>query len=225
MRILVVEDEIKTLEFLRKGLTESGFTVDIASDGESGLHLASTESFDLIILDVMLPRMDGWSIVQELRRLNFQTPILILSARDSVDDRVKGLDLGADSYLIKPFAFSELLAHVRTLLRRRQTPPAESIKIADMEIDFIHHRACRRGKRLELTPKEFALLSLLARRQDEVLSRAFIADQVWGINFDSDTNVVDVHMGRLRSKVDGPFNTKLLQTVRGLGYVLRAQHT
>jgi two-component system copper resistance phosphate regulon response regulator CusR len=220
MKILIVEDEKKTAAYLRKGLTESGFTVDVAGQGESGLHAALAHDYDVLILDVMLPQRDGWSILGELRRHGKQTPVLFLSARDSIPERVKGLELGADDYLVKPFAFSELLARLRSILRRRSASQPDVVRIADLEIDLLRHKAARGGKRLDLTPKEFALLSLLARRAGEVLSRTLIAEQVWDMNFDSDTNVVDVHVRRLRSKTDDPFKNKLIHTVRGVGYVL-----
>jgi len=220
VHILIVEDDKKTAAYLRKGLSENGFVVDVAYQGEDGLHLAQTGNHDLIILDVMLPEQDGWSVITEVRRSGKQTPILFLTARDSVQDRVKGLELGADDYLVKPFAFSELLARVHSILRRRPTLQSEILCIADLEIDLLRHKAMRDGKRLDLTPKEFALLSLLARHTGEVLSRTLIAEQVWDMNFDSDTNVVDVAIRRLRRKVDDPFPKKLIRTVRGVGYVL-----
>ncbi len=220
MRILIVEDESKTAAYLKKGLSENGFVVDTASEGDSGLRLAESNEYDLIILDVMLPKEDGWTILSEIRRRGKQTPVLFLTARDSVKDRVKGLELGADDYLVKPFAFSELLARVRTILRRGPTRQPETLQIADLEIDLLKHKATRSGKKLDLTPKEFALLSLLVRRSGEVISRTLIAEQVWDMNFDSDTNVVDVAVRRLRSKVDDPFERKLIQTVRGVGYVI-----
>jgi len=220
MKILVVEDEKKTAAYLRKGLSESGFVVDVAGHGEDGLHLALRGDYDLLILDVMLPQREGWSVLSELRGSGKQTPVLFLTARDSVQDRVKGLELGADDYLVKPFAVSELLARVRSILRRGPSRQPETLRVADLELDLLRHRASRGGKRLELTPKEFSLLSLLARRAGEVLSRTLIAEQVWDMNFDSDTNVVDVHVRRLRAKVDDPFHRKLIHTVRGVGYVL-----
>lgn len=220
MRILIIEDESKTAAYLRKGLVETGFTVDVAGQGEDGLHLARTGEYDLIILDVMLPERDGWSVISELRRSGMQTPVLFLTACDTVEDRVKGLDLGADDYLVKPFAFSELLARTRSILRRGPARPSGAIRIADLELDLARHKASRGGRRLDLTPKEFALLSLLARRPGEVLSQTLIAEQVWDMNFDSDTNVVEVNVRRLRSKVDDPFPVKLIRTVRGVGYVL-----
>jgi two-component system copper resistance phosphate regulon response regulator CusR len=220
MKLLIVEDEQKAAAYLCKGLTENGFVVDVADRGDIGLDLAWTGDYDLIILDVMLPGADGWTVLQRLREAGKQTPVLFLTARDSVQDRVKGLDLGADDYLIKPFAFSELLARVRTLLRRGPAQQSEIVRVADIELDLVRHKATRGGKRLNLTPKEFSLLSLLTRRTGEVLSRTLIAEQVWDMNFDSNTNVVDVHVRRLRSKVDDPFLEKLIHTVRGVGYVL-----
>lgn len=181
---------------------------------------AATIHHDLIVLDVMLPGRDGWSVLSQLRRDGNQTPILMLTARDRVQDRVKGLELGADDYLVKPFAFSELLARVRSILRRGPSRQADTMRIADLEIDLTRMKALRGGKRLDLTPREFSLLTLFSRRTGEVLSRTFIAEQVWDMNFDSDSNVVDVHIRRLRSKVDDPFDTKLIHTVRGVGYVL-----
>jgi two-component system, OmpR family, copper resistance phosphate regulon response regulator CusR len=220
MKILVVEDEAKTSNYLRKGLTENGFVVDVARKGDDGLQLARTQEYDLVILDVMLPEQDGWSVLSAMRRAGLRTPVIFLTARDSVQDRVKGLDLGADDYLVKPFAFSELLARVRSLLRRGPARQPETVSVADLELDLVRHKAIRAGTRLDLTPKEFLLLSLLARRTGEVLSRTLIAEMVWDMSFDSDTNVVDVHVRRLRSKVDDPFERKLIHTVRGIGYVL-----
>lgn len=220
MKALIIEDEEKTAAFLRKGLEENGFVADVAGRGDDGLHLARTARYDVVILDVMLPGLDGWAVVAAVRQVDHSTPVLFLTAKDAVDDRVKGLELGADDYLVKPFAFAELLARVRTLLRRSPARQPETIVVADVEIDLARHRASRAGVRLDLTPKEFALLSLLARRAGEVLSRTLISEQVWDVNFDSDTNVVDVHVRRLRAKVDDPFAGKLIHTVRGVGYVL-----
>lgn len=220
MKILVVEDEPKTASYLRNGLVENGFIADVSHRGDDGLHAASTGDYDLIILDVMLPERDGWSVLSALRAAGGSTPVLFLTARDGVQDRVKGLELGADDYLVKPFAFSELLARVRSVLRRGPGRQPDVLRVADLEIDVTRHQASRDGRRLELTPKEFLLLSLFTRRAGEVLSRTFIAEQVWDMNFDPGTNVVDVHVRRLRSKVDEPFERKLIRTVRGLGYVL-----
>lgn len=220
VRVLIVEDEPKSAAYLRKGLSEHGYVADLAPNGEDGLYLAQKSDYDLLVLDVMLPGRDGWSVISELRKSGKQTPVLFLTARDSVPDRVKGLELGADDYLVKPFAFSELLARIRTILRRGPARHGEMLCAADLELDPLSHRATRGGKRLELTPKEFLLLALLVRRSGEVLSRTLIAEQVWDMNFDSATNVVDVHVRRLRSKVDDPFDRKLIRTVRGVGYVL-----
>jgi two-component system copper resistance phosphate regulon response regulator CusR len=219
MRLLIVEDEIKTGDYLRQGLSEAGFAVVLARNGIDGHHLALTEVFDLIILDVMLPDIDGLRILQSFREAGRRTPVLVLSARDSVDDRVRGLELGADDYLVKPFAFAEALARVRTLLRRGGTPiTTDEIRIADLTLDLPKRRAIRSGKKITLTHKEFCLLELLVRRQGEVLTRSFIASQVWDMNFDSDTNVIDVAIRRLRAKVDDAFTPKLIHTVRGMGY-------
>ncbi|QWF72380.1 heavy metal response regulator transcription factor [Methylomonas paludis] len=220
MRILIIEDEKKTAAYLHKGLTEQGFIVDIGADGETGLLLADSIAYDLIILDVMIPLRDGWSVLQALRERGNLTPVLFLTARDSVDDRVKGLELGADDYLVKPFAFVELLARIRSILRRGPLRQAEHLGIADLQLDPVKHKAFRHSQRLDLSPKEFALLSLFLQRQGEVLSRTLIAEQVWDVHFDSDTNIVDVAVRRLRQKLDDPFPQKLLHTVRGVGYVL-----
>ena len=219
MRILVVEDEFKTADYLRKGLSESGYLVEVAVNGLDGQHLIQESEFDLIILDVMLPGIDGWQLLQIVRR-KAQTPVLFLTARDAVEDRVKGLELGADDYLVKPFSYAELLARVRTLLRRGPPREVEQFKVAVLELDLLRRRVTRQGERLTLTNKEFALLHLLLSREGEVLSRAQIASQVWQMNFDSDTNVVDVAIRRLRAKVDDPYQPKLIHTVRGMGYLL-----
>jgi two-component system copper resistance phosphate regulon response regulator CusR len=221
MRLLVIEDEPKTGDYLYKGLTEAGFIVDLERNGLDGHHLAMTETFDLIILDVMLPDVDGWRIVQSLRDADRTTPVLFLTARDSIDDRVKGLELGADDYLVKPFAFAELLARVRTLLRRGiSSPVVEFLEVADLVLDLPRRRVSRNGERIKLTNREFSLLELLVRRQGEVLPRSLIASQVWDMNFDSDTNVIDVAIRRLRIKIDEPYTPKLIHTVRGMGYQL-----
>jgi two-component system copper resistance phosphate regulon response regulator CusR len=223
MKILIVEDEAKISEYLRQGLTEAGFVVDLARNGLDGHHLAMTGVYDLVILDVLLPDIDGWRILQSLREAGRKVPVLFLTARDSVDDRVKGLELGADDYLVKPFAFAELLARVRTLLRRGTAPATEAtLEVADLELDLMRRRVTRAGRRIPLTAKEFALLELLIRHRDEVLPRTLIASQVWDMNFDSDTNVIDVAVRRLRAKIDDPFDRKLIQTVRGMGYMLDA---
>lgn len=220
MKILVVEDEPKTAAYLRNGLVENGFAVDVSAQGDDGLHAALTGDYSLIILDVMLPERDGWSVLSSLRTAGKSTRVLFLTARDVVQDRVKGLELGADDYLVKPFAFSELLARVRSVLRRGPSRHSDVLRVGDLEIDVTRHHAFRDGRKLDLTPKEFLLLSLFVRRAGEVLSRTCIAEQVWDMNFDPGTNVVDVHVRRLRSKVDDPFDRKLIRTVRGLGYVL-----
>ncbi|CAE6830197.1 heavy metal response regulator transcription factor [Paraburkholderia aspalathi] len=222
MRILVIEDELKTAAYLKKGLEESGYAVDAANDGPQGLLLAQEEEYDVIVLDVMLPGMDGWTIVKTLRSTR-TTPVLFLTARDDVDDRVRGLELGADDYLVKPFAFVELLARVRTLARRGPPRESELIKVGDLEMDVNRRRVKRGGVRIDLTPREFSLLQLLARRQGEVLSRTQIASYVWDMNFDSDTNVVEVAIRRLRTKIDDNFPVKLIHTVRGVGYVLEVK--
>jgi two-component system copper resistance phosphate regulon response regulator CusR len=222
MRILVVDDEAKTARFLKKGLSEAGFVVDVATNGVDGLQLALEIEFELVILDVMLPGLDGWQVLTHLRQAHRAVPVLLLTARDAVHERVRGFDLGADDYLIKPFAFSELLARARSLMRRAPARLEGTLRMADLEIDLLRHRAMRAGQRLDLTAKEFLLLSLLARHAGEVLSRTVIAEAVWDMNFDSDTNVVDVSVKRLRSKVDDPFPHKLIQTIRGAGYVLEA---
>ena len=220
MKILIVEDEQKTGDYLKQGLSEAGFVADLARDGVDGLHLALTGDYDLAVLDVMLPKLDGWQVLREIRHQGKHLPVLFLTARDQVEDRVKGLEFGADDYLVKPFAFSELLARVRALLRRGRTSEPELLQIADLELDLLRRRVTRAGKRIDLTAKEFALLELLLRRQGEVLPRSLIASQVWDMNFDSDTNVIEVAVRRLRAKIDDDFEPKLIRTVRGMGYVL-----
>ena len=222
MRILLIEDEKKTAAFLAKGLRESGFTVEVAGDGARGLELAQHSPFDLLIVDVMLPKKDGWAVVRELRAGGARTPVIFLTARDRVEDRVKGLELGADDYLIKPFAFSELMARVRSLLRRSTAEPEEQLRVADLEIDTQRHRAVRGGAALNLTPKEFLLLTHLVRAGGEVVSRAEIVAHLWNIGFVPDTNVVDVVVRRMRAKVDDPFKVKLVRTIRGVGYAIKA---
>ena len=218
--ILVIDDDEKLNRLLKRFLGEFDYIVYTAIDAQEGLKKIRATAPDLIILDVELPGRDGWSVLSAIRQTNRQTPVVFLTARDAVPDRVKGLELGADDYLVKPFAFSELLARVRTILRRRPNRQAETLEVADLKIDLLRHRATRDGRRLELSPKEFGLLALLTQRQGEVLSRTLIAEQVWDIHFDSDTNVVDVAVRRLRRKVDDPFPLKIIHTVRGFGYVL-----
>jgi len=222
MKILIVEDQQKTGDYLKQGLSEAGFVVDLACNGRDGLHLALTEAYDLVLLDVMLPGLDGWQVLEAMRKAGKDVPVLFLTARDQVTDRVKGLELGADDYLVKPFAFAELLARARTLLRRGKSKEAELLSVADLELDLLRRRVTRSGRRIDLTAKEFALLELLMRRQGEVLPRSLIASQVWDMNFDSDTNVIEVAVRRLRAKVDDDFEPKLIRTVRGMGYVLEA---
>ena len=221
MKILIVEDEAKTGEYLHQGLTEAGFVVDLAKDGVDGLHMAGDQDYDLVILDVMLPGLNGWQVLQRLRERGQQMPAMFLTARDQVEDRVKGLELGADDYLVKPFSFAELLARVWTILRRgRSGTETTTLRVADLELDLLRRRVARAGRRIDLTAKEFGLLELLMRRHGEVLPRSLIASQVWDMNFDSDTNVIEVAVRRLRSKVDDGQAVKLIQTVRGMGYVL-----
>ncbi len=221
MKILIVEDETKTGDYLKQGLTEAGLNVDLARDGWDGLEMARATPYDLLILDVMLPGLNGWQLLESLRRTGLATPVMFLTARDQVEDRVKGLELGADDYLVKPFAFAELLARVRTLLRRaRGGLEPTMLKVADLELDLLRRRASRAGKKIDLTAKEFALLELLLSRQGEILPRSLIASQVWDMNFDSDTNVIDVAVRRLRAKIDEEFEPRLIHTVRGMGYVL-----
>ena len=226
MRLLVVEDEVKLAAYLHKGLTEEGFVVDVAHNGVDGLHLAMECDYDLLVLDAMLPGIDGLGVLAALRQSK-QTPVLMLTARIRVEDRVKGLQSGADDYLVKPFAFSELVARIQVLLRRarplREADGAAVLGLADLELDLLRRKATRAGRRLDLTAKEFNLLTLLLRRQGEVLSRTEIAEQVWDMNFDSATNVIDVAIRRLRGKLDVPFERALLHTVRGMGYVLEAR--
>ena len=221
MKLLIVEDQAKTGQYLRQGLSEAGFTTELATDGITGQHLALTGDYSLLILDVMLPGRDGWQISQAVRSAGLDIPVLFLTARDAVEDRVHGLELGADDYLVKPFAFSELLARVRSLLRRGSSTTQEtSLQLADLRLDLIRRRVERAGQRIDLTAKEFSLLELLLRRQGEVLPKSLIASQVWDMNFDSDTNVIEVAIRRLRLKIDDNHEHKLIHTVRGMGYVL-----
>jgi len=223
MRVLIVEDDRKTADYLVKGLQENGYVVDSADNGVDGLHLASTIDYDFLVLDVMLPGRDGWDVITELRRLGIGMPIIFLTALDAVQNRIKGLELGADDYLVKPFSFSELLSRIRTIMRRGPIRQPDVVCIADLEVDVPRHKVLRGGQEIELTSREFLLLSLLARRRREVLSKNLIAEQVWDINFESDSNPIEVAIRRLRKKVDDPFETKLIHTIRGVGYVLKEQ--
>jgi two-component system copper resistance phosphate regulon response regulator CusR len=223
VKILLVEDQPKTGEYLRQGLSEAGFVVDWTQDGAEGLNLALQSFYDLVILDVMLPGLDGWQVLQSLRGRGLQMPVLFLTARDEVTDRVKGLELGADDYLVKPFSFAELLARVRIILRRgRGGAESTTLRVADLELDLLRRRVHRSGRRIDLTAKDFGLLELLMRRHGEVLPRSLIASQVWDMNFDSDSNVIEVAVRRLRVKIDEGHEVKLIHTVRGMGYVLEA---
>lgn len=220
MKILVIEDEPKVASYLRQGLMESGYAVEVAATGTDGLHEAANRDYDLILLDIMLPGIDGFAVLSALRTSK-QTPVLMLTARGNTNEKVKGFDLGADDYLVKPFQFPELLARIRTLMKRGATHvPNKTLSVADLEVDPVKHRAVRAGQPIDLSAKEFALLVLLVQRQGEVLSRTQIASMVWDINFDSETNVVDVAIKRLRAKVDNAFPIKLIHTVRGVGYIL-----
>ena len=222
MKLLIVEDEIKTGEYLKKGLTESGFDVDLAVNGLDALNQAMSEHYDLILLDIMLPKMDGWQVLQSLRNKNSQVPVIMLTARDKTEDRVKGLALGASDYLVKPFAFVELLARINNIFRIKNVTPIDeqSMTIANLKLDLKNHIAYRENEVIHLTSKEFSLLVFLMERRGEALSRSLIASQVWGMNFSSDTNVIDVAIRRLRNKVDKPFTPHLIHTIRGIGYVL-----
>jgi two-component system copper resistance phosphate regulon response regulator CusR len=219
VRLLLAEDEVHAGEYLVKGLGENGFVVDWVRDGLDAVHHAGASNYDLIVLDIGLPGLDGWSVLKEIRKRD-QTPVLFLTARDRVEDRVRGLEIGADDYLVKPFAFSELLARVRALMRRGKDRESDILKMDDLEVHLLRRRVERGGERIDLTAKEYALLLLLMRRRGEVLSRTLIAEQVWDMNFDSDTNVVEVAVRRLRAKIDEPFPRKLIHTVRGFGYVM-----
>ena len=227
MRLLVIEDEAKLADYLYKGLSENGYVVDVARNGIEGRHLATEGEYDLVLLDLMLPGIDGFGVLKAVRAKHGALPVLMLTARDKVEDRVRGLQEGADDYLVKPFAFSELLARIGALLRRGGGNHTNgnglngtTLKLADLELDLASRKAWRDGQRLDLTAKEFTLLTVLLRRRGQILSRTTLAEQVWDMNFDSDTNVVEVAVRRLRAKLDDPFPTKLLHTVRGMGYVL-----
>lgn len=223
MRILVVEDEPKTADYMHQGLSESGYIVDIAKTGVDGLHLAQSQIYDVVILDVNLPLMEGWEVLKEIRKTS-NTRVMMVTARGRLDEKVKGLEMGADDYLVKPFEFPELLARIRTLMRRsEQSGLPEVLRVADLELDQGRHRAFRGTQRIDLTTKEFALLHLLMRHSGEVMSRTQIISLVWDMNFDCDTNVVEVSIRRLRAKIDDPFDRKLIHTLRGVGYVLEAR--
>ena len=222
MAILVIEDDLKTGDYLKKGLLESGYSVDLARNGIDGLHRLREQRYDVLVLDVMLPGKDGWQVIEEVRQ-DSDVPVIFLTARDHVADRIRGLRLGADDYLVKPFAFSELLARVHALQRRGRSQESTLLRLADLELDLASRKAQRGGRRLDLTAKEFSLLALLLRRQGQILSRTTLAEQVWDMNFDSDTNVIDVAIRRLRGKLDDPYDAKLLHTVRGMGYVLESR--
>lgn len=222
-RILIIEDEQKIASFVRQGFSQEGFAVDVASDGIDGLHLATTSEYDLIVLDVMLPGRDGWSVLEDIRRHRPDQPVIMLTALDAVSHRVRGLTAGADDYLVKPFAFSELLARVRNVLRRAPACPVEMLRLDDLEMDLLRHKASRGGKPLDLAPQEYRLLEFLLRHPGEVLTRTRLAEQVWDMNFDGDSNVVDVAIRRLRRKIDDAFARKLVHTLRGVGYVLEAR--
>ena len=222
MKLLIVEDEPKTAEYLQKGLTEQGCAVDVAHNGIDGQHLALVHDYDVIVLDAMLPGIDGFTLLRALRAVK-QTPVIMLTARDSIEDRVRGLHDGADDYLVKPFSFLELLARLQALQRRGRAQEPTQLKIANLQIDLIARKAWRGAERIDLSAKEFALLAVLARRQGEILSKTAIAELVWDMNFDSNTNVVEVAIKRLRAKVDAAFTPKLLHTIRGMGYVMEAR--
>ena len=221
MRLLVIEDHEQTAKLLRRGLSEAGYAVDTCADGIDGLRLATSAVYDLLIVDIMLPNLDGWAILSGLRERDKDTPALVLSARESIDDRVRGLSLGADDYLIKPFSFDELLARVRALLRRRANPQAEAVRIADCAFDPARLTVRRGGEPIDLSAKESQLLELLVRHRGEVLSRAFIAEHVWQMSLDSDSNVIDVNVARLRKKIDDQHARKVIHTIKGRGYVFR----
>lgn len=221
MRILIIEDEKKVAKLLQQGLEEERYTVDVAYDGESGSQLILSETFDLIILDILLPKKDGITLLKEIRSKKINTPVLMLTAKSSIDDKVEGLDAGADDYLTKPFSFAELLARVRSLLRRGTAEKSTTMKVADLHLDTVAHKAKRGEKIIELTGKEYALLEYFMRNVNRVLTRALISEQIWNYNFDTGTNVIDVYINHLRSKIDDGFEKKLLHTVRGIGYVLK----
>lgn len=222
MKVLIIEDEPKTVAFLKKGFTEEGHVADVAQDGVDGLHLATTGKYDVVVLDVQLPKRDGWSVLQEIRKRDHEQPVILLTAMDSVAHRVRGLDLGADDYVVKPFAFSELTARTRSVARRSRgiVQPTEVLQYADLKMDLLRHKVYRAGAELDLAPQEYRLLEFLLRNAAQVLTRTRLAEQVWDINFDGDSNVVDAAVRRVRRKVDDPYEVKLIHTIRGVGYVL-----
>lgn len=221
MRILVVEDEKRLASFISKGLKEKSYAVDVSYDGDDGLYLAETNTYDLIVLDIMLPHRDGFSICRELRKKMNQTPILLLTARDAVDDKIKGLDAGADDYLTKPFAFEEFLARVRALIRRSQNIKTTKLKVADLELDQLTHKVVRGSQPIELTSTEYSLLEYLMLNANQVVTRTMISEHVWNIDFDSFSNVINVYINYLRNKIDNDFDRKLIHSIRGSGYILR----
>jgi len=223
MRILVVEDDKGTARFIQKGLSEEGFLTDVVSGGEEGQFMASTQIYDLIILDVMLPEINGFEVLRTIRQKGVSTPVLFLTAKDEKEDIIHGLDLGADDYLVKPFAFAELLARIRAVLRRGQPgEPIEKLIVGDLVLDRVTRQACRGDKIIELTAKEFQLLEYMMRNRGQILTKTMILDRVWGYDFDTQSNIIEVHVNRLRAKVDKDFSTKLINTVRGVGYVIKA---
>ena len=222
MKILVVEDEKKVGAFIKKGLEEDRYSVEVAFDGDKGEELASQGSFDLIILDILMPKKDGLTMLKELRAKQITTPVLVITAKGSVEDKVKGLDTGADDYLVKPFAIAELLARVRSLLRRGGTEKSTSLTVADLTLDLVSHKATRGENLIELTGKEYTLLEYFMRNTNKVLSRTIISEHIWNYNFDTGTNIIDVYINHLRNKIDGEFEKKLIHTVRGVGYMMKA---
>jgi heavy metal response regulator len=221
MRLLVIEDEKKVASFIKKGLEEEHYAVDVAHDGEEGLYLSETNDYDLIVLDLMIPKLHGWDVLKRIRARRNNVPILVLTARDSVEDKVKGLDSGCDDYLTKPFAFVELLARIRALLRREKTEKEPILKIADLTLSLVTHKVARRGKEIELTSREYSLLEYFMRNQNKVLTRTMISEHVWDYHFDSMTNVIDVYVNYLRRKIDKDFEPKLIHTIRGIGYLMK----
>ena len=221
MRLLVIEDEKKVASFIKKGLEEEHYAVDVAYDGEEGLYLSETNDYDLVILDLMIPKIHGWDVLKKIRAKRNNVPILVLTARDSIEDKVKGLDSGCDDYLTKPFAFAELLARIRALLRREKTEKEPILRIADLTLSLVTHKVARRGKEIELTSREYTLLEYFMRNPDKVLTRTMISEHVWDYHFDSMTNVIDVYVNYLRKKIDKDFEPKLIHTLRGIGYIMK----